>query len=508
MSGLLILPIIVPLVAGALLLAGIRGDLRWQRALSAAATAVLLAVAVALFVHAGEGRVEAYLVGDWPAPFGIVLVLDRLAALMLLLTSVLAAGALGYAMLGQDRAASGFHALFMFQLLGLNGAFLTGDLFNLFVFFEILLIASYGLLLHGGGAARTRAGLHYVVLNLAGSSVFLIAVGLIYGVTGTLNMADLAQRLGELAPADRPLAAAGGLLLLAVFGLKAAVLPLHFWLPAAYANASAPVAALFAVMTKVGVYAMVRVLGLVYGHPGGELAELGGPWLLAGGLVTLALGTLGAMASSELKAMIGYLVIVSIGILLIGVGLGTVEGLAGALYYLVHTTLVTGGLFLLADLVASGRRRGGLLVEDERGPGVAVLGVLFLIGAVAVVGMPPLSGLIGKLLILNAALPSPWVVWIWSLVLVSSLLVLVALARAGSLLFWRGPVTGPEPRPSALRLAPAVLLLGTSPLLVAFGSGLSGFAEAAAWQVLDGRAYVQAVLDLAPVSDAVPVGVP
>lgn len=507
MNHLLLLPILLPLFAGALLLGGFRLDLRRRRAISAAATLGLLWIAVRLALLTGDGSVHVYLIGDWPAPFGIVLALDRLAALMLLLTAVLAVCALGYAMLGTDRDAPGFHALFLFQLVGLNGAFLTGDLFNLFVFFEILLIASYGLLLHGGGVRRTRAGLHYVVLNLVGSSLFLIGIGLLYGITGTLNMAHLAQRVAALDAADVPLASAGALLLLVVFGLKAAVLPLHFWLPHAYGNASAPVAALFAVMTKVGVYAVVRVFLLVFGFGDGPLAGVAGPWLLPGALLTVVIGTVGVLASHDLREMVSYLIIVSIGTLLTGVGLGTEAGLAGALYYLIHTTLVSAGLFLLADLIARGRPAGARIAEGTRPPDSARLGVLFLVGAVAIAGLPPLSGLIGKLFILTAAQPSPWAFWIWAVILGSSLLLVVALARAGSFLFWRGKPNAAAPQ-GMLRTAPAALLLAASPLLVAFGGDLSEVAHATADQVMSGTGYVEAVLGLAPVSPDIPRGAP
>ncbi len=495
MSDWLILPVVVPLLAGALLLIGAPLKLHWHRTVSGVTTLLLLLIAVRLFLVTGDGTVNAYLIGDWPAPFGIILVLDRLAALMLLLTSVLGVGALAYAMLGVDRAAPGFHALFLFQLLGLNGAFLTGDLFNLFVFFEILLIASYGLLLHGGGAARTRAGLHYVVLNLAGSSLFLIALGLIYGVTGTLNMADLAMSLPQLDAGDLPLAGAGALLLLVVFALKAAVLPLHFWLPHAYSNASAPVAALFAIMTKVGVYAIVRVFGLVFGYGDGPLADVIAPWLLPAALLTLAIGTFGVVASRDLQEMTAYLIIVSVGTLLTGIGVGTDAGLTAALYYLIHTTLVTAGLFLLADVIAYGRPQGTLIAEGRRPPDSALLGVLFLVGSVAIAGMPPLSGLIGKLLLLSAAQSSSWAPWIWAGILGSSLLVIVGLTRAGAALFWRGEPISRGSR-GALRIAPAALLLATSPLLVAFGGTIAEFTSATASQISDGTAYMEAVAGL------------
>lgn len=507
MNHILLLPLAIPFTAAVVLLLARRAPLAVQRWTAAVAVAALAAVSLHLLAVADGGAIEVYLIGNWPAPYGIVLVLDRLAALMLALTALLAGGALGYAAGGSDRAGWGFHPLFQFQLFGLNGAFLTGDLFNLFVFFEVLLIASYGLLLAGRGAERSRAGLHYVVLNLTASSLFLMGIGLVYSVTGTLNMADLARAVPTLGPEARPLAAAGGMLLLVVFALKAAVLPLHFWLPHAYGSALPPVAALFAVMTKVGIYAMVRVHGMVLGHGEDGLADLFAPWLLAGAFLTLAGGTLGVVASTDLRRMVAWLVIVSVGTLLAGVAPGTTAGLAGALYYLVHTTLVTGALFLVADLIARGRSLGSSILGDERPPAAGVLGVLFLAGAVAAAGMPPLGGLVGKVMILLAAADSPWGPWIWAAILVSSLLLVVALSRAGTTLLWRG-VPNPGERPPAGLIAPAALLLAASPLMVAFGGGISAYTEATARQVRDPGPYVAAVFGRLPVSPGRPLAPP
>lgn len=311
MSHWLILPILLPLFAGSLLLLPLAE--RWQRGLSLLAALALIPLSLLLIRTAASGDLSVYALGNWAAPFGIVLMLDRLAALMLLATAVLGSAALIYALRGDDRLGKHFHALFQFQLLGINGAFLTGDLFNLFVFFEILLIASYALLLHGGGAERVRSGLHYVILNLVGSAFFLIAVGTLYGLTGTLNMADMAQKIA-MADAERaPLLAAAGLLLLVVFALKAALLPLYFWLPRAYAAASAPVAALFAIMTKVGIYSILRVYTLVFGDAAGELANLAQAWLWPLALATLGLGAIGALAARTLQGLLAYLVVVSAG---------------------------------------------------------------------------------------------------------------------------------------------------------------------------------------------------
>jgi multicomponent K+:H+ antiporter subunit D len=369
MSHGIIVPVLLPLLSGILLVLGARYGLIFKRLLNSIATAALIPLSIALLAFAAQGNYQVYALGNWPPPYGIVLVLDRLSALMLLLTALVALFSLLYALRGADTRGKNFHALFQFQLLGLNGAFLTGDLFNLFVFFEILLIASYGLLLHGGGPARVRAGLHYVVLNLAGSALFLFAVGILYGVTGTLNMADLALKAGNSAPEHAFLLRTGALLLLAVFALKAALLPLYFWLPGAYSSTSAPVAALFAIMTKVGVYAIVRLFTLMFGPHAGEVAGVATPWVLPVALATLITGMIGALASQHLRRLISYLLIVSIGTLLTAIGLFTVQGLQAALVYLIHTTLITAGMFLLADLIQV--QRGEMADRLDLAPPVA-----------------------------------------------------------------------------------------------------------------------------------------
>jgi multicomponent K+:H+ antiporter subunit D len=497
-SQLLMAPIALPLVTGALLLILWRAPLRIQRALSALATLSLLGIAAALLWSAQRNGIQVYLIGDWPAPYGISLVLDRLAALMLALTALLATFALAYAITGSDRAGRHFHALFQFQLLGINIAFLTGDLFNLFVAFEILLIASYGLLLHGGGAERTRAALHYVALNLVGSLLFLIGLGTLYAAAGSLNMADLAARIAALPAADQHLARVAAMLLLAVFGLKAALIPLHFWLPGTYAAATAAVAALFAIMTKVGIYAIIRLTTLVYGLGEAPMLAWASPWLLAAGLTTIAIGTLGAMASDDLRELVAYLVVVSVGTLIAGIALGTPAGLSASLYYLLHTTLVTGGLFLLAERIASARDGSTRLSEGKRPPPSHQLGWVFFLAAIAVAGMPPFSGLVGKVLLLIAAQDHSALIPVWTLVLLSSLLLVMMLTRAGILVFWRGPVAAVE-KPSRQPWLIAATLLATSPVLVIFGGSITDWTRDTAEQTFDAQAYVTAMRQSTPV---------
>lgn len=500
MSGhMVILPVIVPFFTGiALILLALR-RIEAQRAVSLAGAVLLLALSAWLVGTADGGATLVYRLGDWPAPFGIVLVLDRLSALMVLLTSVIALFSLLHAVQGEDAAGPLYHSLFQFQLVGLNGAFLTGDLFNLFVFFEILLIASYCLLVHGSTGPRLRAGVHYVVLNLAGSALFLIAVGTLYGVTGTLNMADMALKVAQLGPADAALVRAAALLLLIVFALKAALIPLYFWLPGAYASASAPVAALFAIMTKVGVYCIIRVYTLIFGSAAGVAADVAVPWLLPLALLTVTVGVIGALASRELRRMHGYLLISSVGVMLTGIAVFTAAAISAGLYYLVHSTIIMAGMFLLADLVS--RQRGGkddLLVSGPALPQAALLGGLFMFGAIAVAGLPPLSGFLGKVLILHAALPAVAMPWIWGVLLGSGLLSIVALSRAGIVLFW---VVDPDDEMlahsawSARAVAPAAGLMVVVILISAFAGPLTAFTAAASEQLLAPDVYIRAVLD-------------
>ncbi len=494
MSHAVLLPILLPLTCGALLL---WFGHRRARAVSVASCTALLALALYLVARAGGGDIEVYRLGDWPAPFGIVLVLDRLAALMLLATAALALPAAIYACAGEDRRGPWFHALFQFQLAGLNGAFLTGDLFNLFVFFEILLIASYALLLHGGGRARSGAGLHYVLLNLVGSSLFLIALGIFYGVGGTLNMADLAMQVAMAEGDNARLLEAAALLMFAVFALKAALLPLGFWLPRSYAAAPAAAAALFAVMTKVGIYGILRINTLIFGASGGELAHVLLPWLWPLALLTLGFGALGALGARALAELGGYLVLISVGTLLAAIALATPEALGAALYYLLHSTWVSGALFLLAGVMRLHRGEAGdRFVAGPPLPQAALLGGLFLLAAVAVAGLPPLSGFVGKLLILQAVPLDGAAAWLWALVLGGSLCALVALSRAGSTLFWRidasaGAATVRTP-PVALLAITA--LLASSVLLSIGGGAAIGYLDATGRQLLDSGRTVEQVL--------------
>ncbi|MFP4245258.1 MAG: monovalent cation/H+ antiporter subunit D [Ectothiorhodospira sp.] len=502
MNHWIILPILIPALVAPMLVLAVRHDVVLARVFSVASTVALLGVAVLLLALASGGETQVYALGHWPPPFGIVLVLDRLSALMLLLTAVLALWVLLFAIDGSDARGRHFHALFQLQIMGVNGAFLTGDLFNLFVFFEVLLIASYGLMVHGGGAARLRAGVQYVAVNLVGSSLFLVAVGLIYGVTGTLNMADLAAKVPLVPAGDQALLQTGGLLLLLVFGIKAALVPVQFWLPGTYALAPASVAALFAIMTKVGAYAILRVHGLLFGDGTGIAEDLVQDWLLPAALVTLAAGMTGVLAARTLGQMVSFAVIGSMGTVMIPVALHTQEALAAGLYYLVHSTLAAGALFLVVGLMSERRAGfGDRLVVAPAFPQSGLIAGFFFLAALGMAGMPPLSGFVGKLLILDAVREGDAAVWIWSFILVTSLLAIVGFARGGSTLFWKSAAQDgcleaeKELDTGVLSFVAVGGLLSGLVLWTVLAGWATPYLQATAAQLLDREGYVDSVLE-------------
>ncbi|NBC13013.1 MAG: monovalent cation/H+ antiporter subunit D [Gammaproteobacteria bacterium] len=520
------LVLLLPLGLGAFFILWPRPDATLRRGLALAAGLWLLAAALWLLEAALNGEPAAATAGGWPAPYGIVLVADALAALLLVVMALLALAALGHAAATDaDRPHRGFHALFQLQLFGLAGALLAGDLFNLFVFFEVLLLASYGLLLHAQGRygrpCPPAVALHYVLLNLMGSTLFLLAVALVYAAAGTLSMSQLAARLGSLPAPDQALAGAGLMLLATVLALKAALLPLLAWLPGTYAAAPAAVAALFTLLTKVGVYGLVRLWTIASGgiatalpglpslpsggDPAHPVAAVLGPVLVTAALATLAAGAVGALAARGLRRLAAWLVPVSVGTLLAGIAAGGTAGLAGALYYLVQSTFITAGLFLLADLLpaaAADGRHGQETCPSQRP--APVLAVLFLLGAMGIAGLPPLSGFIGKALVLSAVAPAdgPLWAWIWTGVLAASLALVLALTRTGIRLFW-APLGAGAPAAAAPRLPallPALALIAMGPLLMVAAGPTSQLAEAVAQRTTAGSGYAAAVAELAPAS--------
>ncbi len=523
---LIVAPVILPLAAAAMMLLLDERRLKAKRAISFATTTLILIVAVFLLGkvaatgHAGLPATRAYPIGSWPAPFGIVLVIDWLSALMLVLTGILALASLVYAAARWDAAGPRFHALFLLQLMGLNGAFLTGDLFNLFVFFEILLAASYGLMLHGSGKTRVVAGLHYISINVAASLLFLIGASLIYGVSGTLNMADLATRIAALPIEDIPLFQAGMAVLGIAFLVKAGMWPLGFWLPSTYAAASPPVAALFAILSKVGIYAVLRVYLLLFGAPESTMPNFGGAWLLYGGMATILFGTIGLLASRTLSRVAGYSVLISSGTLLAAVGSGEGAVIGAVLFYMVSSTLALGAFYLLIELVQ--RQETGSVArpatepvfddeyvsplvteEDEVGiviPGtIAILGSAFIFCALLLSGLPPLSGFVGKFAMIDGLLGleenislQTWL--LIGLIFVSGLATLIATSRAGIDLLWT-----PSDKPQAvIQLSEAIpigFLLGVCLCLTISAGPVMNYMERTGQSLEDRAGYIRSVLE-------------
>ena len=491
---LVIFPVLIPFfVAVALLFPGLSNSLSKQRVVSITANILMVVVAFSLLFKVQAQGIQVYALGDWSAPFGIVLVADLFSVLMVCLSAILGLAVTMYASAGEDKTGAFFHTLIMFQLMGINGAFLTGDAFNLFVFFEVLLIASYSLMIHGGGQQRTQANIHYVFLNLIGSSLFLFALGTLYGTLGTLNFADMADRIPLLSSNELLIAKSGALLLLAVFGLKAAMLPLHFWLPKAYSSTSTPVAALFAIMTKVGIYSIWRVHGVIFGDQAGELANIALPWLWPIALLTIAIGAIAVLASKSLRVLCSNLVIVSVGTLLVTISLNTVQATSAGIYYLLHSTIACAAMFLLAGLIQQQRGQAeDRFVAARSMPQAGILGFIFALLAIALIGMPPLSGFVGKALILQSVTNASEAMWVFPIILVGGLIALIALSRAGTSLFWR---TNGE-NTSALKGHPLQylaigLLVVILPLMVIFGGPVSDYTQLAAEQLKAGLSLQQ-----------------
>jgi multicomponent K+:H+ antiporter subunit D len=529
MPHLIAAPILLPLLTAAMMLMLGEKHRPLKAKINLFSSLVGLGIAVLLLQWTQEtgvpGSIGVYLPGNWQVPFGIVLVVDRLSALMLVLTGIIGVSALLFAMARWDGAGSSFHALFQIQMMGLYGAFLTADLFNLFVFFEVLLAASYGLMLHGSGRSRVSSGLHYISINL---------LALIYGVTGTLNMADLALKIPLVPEADRGLLHAGAGILAVAFLAKAGMWPLNFWLVPAYSAASAPVAAMFAIMTKVGVYTLLRLWTLLFSGQAGASAYFGGDWLIYGGMATIVCAAVAILAAQRLERLASLSILVSAGILLSAIGFAQPNLIGAALFYLVSSTLALSALFLLAELIERSRSANemplfddgdlprpmeslqppkGINLDDEQKAVVgqvipwtmAFLGLSFIACSLLIIGMPPLSGFIGKLGLLSALLnplglgngsdePVSNAAWgLLALLILSGLASLIAFSRLGIQRFWT-----PEERPSPLlrrfECVPIIALLGLSIALTFKAEPLLRYTQAAAQALNNPQQYVMAVL--------------
>ena len=530
-----VLPILIPLAAAATMLLFAEPQRTPRLALAFASGLGQLAAAATLLYLTSDAvpqiwaqGIGTYTIGGWRAPFGIVLVVDRLSALMLALNALLALPVLVYSIARSDRLGVYYHPLLQFLLMGVNGAFLTGDVFNLFVFFEIVLAASYALLLHGAAAQRVKAALHFIVVNLSASFAFLLGIAMLYSALGTLNMADIAARWPELQGGNVGIAHAGAAILAIAFLVKAAGWPLNFWLPATYTAAHPAVAAIFSIATKIGVYATLRLSSLL----GYSVTPLGGIWLFYGAIATMVFAILGILASRQLQRVAAFNVILSSGTMLAAIGLGPRPMIGPALFYLLGSVLASGALFMLTGMT---ERMRIMALETAYSPaaqpvtysafsvgeppephapdaeiGIAIpaamafLGLAFVCCTLLVTGMPPFAGFIGKLALLSGiftSMPAGAAAlrgWLFiGLLLMGGFAGLLALSRIGMRLFWS--VTGRvTPRLRVIEAGPVAFLILSCVALTAAAGYVMTYVDSAAHMLSEPRTYIRAVLTDAP----------
>jgi multicomponent Na+:H+ antiporter subunit D len=499
---LLLLPLLVPLLTAIVTLLAARRR-RVQRALGVGGMAGLFASGVALLNAVWRDGILVTQAGNWPAPFGITLVADLLSALLVALTGLMGLAVAVYSLADIDerREAFGYYPLLHLLLMGVCGAFLTGDLFNLFVWFEVMLMASFVLLALGGERAQMEGAIKYVTLNLVSSVIFLTAVGILYSVAGTLNMADLARRLPDAASPG--LVTALATLFLVAFGVKAAFFPFFFWLPASYHTPPVAVSAIFAgLLTKVGVYALIRAFGLIFVHDTGYTH----PLILFLAVATMITGGLGAVAQNELRRILSFLIISHIGVAVLGLGFLTRRGLAGTVFYLLEDIVVLTTLFLMSGVI---RRLGGSFDLPRLGGlfrARPALAALFLIPALSLSGIPPLSGFFAKLALLRAGLEIGQYAVV-AAALAVSVLTLFSMTKIWAEAFWRplpedlerlsgAAASGAPPArgPLAQLVAPIAALAALTVLMGLLAEPVYRVSERAADQLLDRDGYIRAVL--------------
>lgn len=490
MNNLLVLAIIIPIITG-MFMVFIRENIKLQRGLALLAHALLVGIALWLMHEIRLDGIQVLNLGGWQAPFGISLVADMFAALLVLTTALVAALVLVYAFssIGEEREANFFYPLWLFLIAGINASFLTGDIFNLFVAFEVMLVASYVLITLGSTRVQLRESVKYIVINMLASSLFLVAVALLYSMLGTLNMGHLSVRVAEVGQTG--LLTAVAFLFLIVFALKAALL-LFFWLPTSYSAPPTAVAAVFAaLLTKVGIYAIIRVFSLIFYHePGITHLVIG---ILAG--LTMVLGAMGAVAYNNIRKIITYNVVIGVGFILAGFASFSLAGLSGAIYYLIHDITIKALLFLLAGTII--QLTGTAKIGDISGliRMYPALGWMFFLTAMALAGIPPLSGFIGKLLITEGTFTAQ-LYWLGGLGLFTSLLVLYSLMKIFMKVFWgyTNFTEDMEKGDSRGLLVPMAALLAVS---VGIGLGaeyLAPYVDLAARTLLEPDLYIQAVL--------------
>jgi multicomponent Na+:H+ antiporter subunit D len=505
-SVLVPLPVVLSLLGAAVSLA-LHGRVRLQRAVGLAVCAVATATAIAVLAIVQREGVVAVQAGGWPAPFGITLVVDGFAAIMVTISTLMQLGCLVYAFgqLDAERERLYFHPVYLVLQAGVCLSFLTGDLFNLFVAFEVMLIASYVLLVLGGSQEQVGSGMTYVVINLLASTLFVSGVGLVYAATGTVNMADLAGRLAELPPNLRD---GLGLLFLVVFGVKAALFPLFFWLPDSYPAAPTAIAAVFAgLLTKVGVYAVMRTQTLLFPGDGGPSTLILG---VAG--ATMLVGVLGAIAQNDIKRILSFHIISQIGYMIMGLGLYTLAGLAAGIYYIVHHIVVKTALFLVAGLVERAEGTDALARLGGFARKAPLVGALFMLPALSLAGLPPSSGFVAKLALVREGLALDRVV-IVGVGLLVSLFTLFSMTKVWQRVFWgmgpppeaaRGqapderttaPIAGgAQVRLPATMVGATAALVALSLVIAATAGPLYTITERAAADMLDSTDYLRAVL--------------
>lgn len=491
MINLPLLPLLIPLITGVILML-FPNRLRLQRTLSLVSTFLSTGAAAYLVYSIRKDGILTVTLGSWPAPFGITLVSDMLSALLVLTTSLLVFFVVWYSIyyLSDLHQRFYYYIAVQFLLVGVNGAFTTGDIFNMFVFFEVFLISSYVLIVLGGKPAQLRESLKYLLINVISSALFVMTVAFLYGVIGSLSMADISQKIADI---NQPgILSVIAILFLIVFGLKGAIFPLYFWLPGSYQVPPTPVLALFgALLTKVGVYGILRTYSLFFSHQQEFTHQILG-WLA---LATIVIGVIGALATRDVKQILIYNIIVAVGVILYGVSVMTRQSLEGAVFYLIHDMLIKAALFLLIGVMigiagSSRLKDMGGMIKDY-----PLLGWTYFIAALSLAGIPPLSGFIGKLLIVRGGfeagdLVGPFVV------LISSLLVLYSVMQIFIRGFWGSPktYTGPKRHLTKQLLAPALVLVTMTVLYGVATEAVRPFISQAVDPLVDPSIYIQAVL--------------
>jgi len=491
-------PIALPLMAAVLALL-VRANLRAQKAVVLTTLTLACAASVALLAECGSGRIVTLAMGSWPAPYGIVLVADLLSALMLVACNGVALVVTIYAFrqLTDEEQGAFYHPLSLLLLLGVNGSLLTGDLFNLYVWFEVMLLASFVLLTLGRKREQLEGALKYVALNLLASMLFLIAVGLLYGKTGTLNLADLSSKLAL--ESDTYLVETTGILLLVAFGIKAALFPFFFWLPAAYHTPPVAITAMFAgLLTKVGVYAIMRVFTLVFDLEQGML----GHWLVWIAGFTMVVGVLGAAAHFEVKRILSFHIVSQIGYMIMGLTFLTPLALGGVIFFVIHNMVAKTNLFLVAGMIERQcgstdlKRTGGLFVKEP------LIAGIFLISAISLAGLPPFSGFWAKFSLVQAGFEVGDYL-IVGISLAVGIMTLFSMTKIWGEAFWKSL---PEPEPaspsgSAGRISwwmmmPAIFLACMAIVMGLVSEPFLAVMERAGEQLLDPQNYINAVLQM------------